>query len=228
MAFSVKFAAGLFSLLLITVYSCSRAQDGYYIEDPHVTFKGGLIAGANFTQVDGDTYSGYNKVGLNAGGVVYIHFTQTFGISMELLYSQKGSRGVTDAESVNIGEYIQQYHMNLDYAEVPLLLHYTTVYRKRKLDFEGGGSYARLIKSSEWVLSDQPVVIDPVLNRFNNNDFNYIVGASIQLYKQWYVNGRYQYSITDIRPTDRVPIGYSYGSKGQFNNLCVLRLMYFF
>jgi hypothetical protein len=224
----VKFAAGLFSLLSVIICSRATAQSSYYIEKPHMTFNGGLIAGGNFTQVDGDTYSGYNKAGLNAGGVVYIHFTQYIGISMELLYSQKGSRGITDAQSVNVGEYIEAYHMTLNYAEVPLLFHGITTIFGRKGDLEGGISYGRLIKSSEWIGAEPPVVVNPVLNRFNNTDFNYIIGLSVKLYKHWYVNGRFQYSIVDIRPTDRVPFGYSYSDKGQFNNLCVLRLIYYF
>jgi hypothetical protein len=223
--------AGRFICCLPLLLLCclgANAQDNYYIEQPHMTFNGGLIFGANFTQVDGDTYSGYNKIGINAGGVVYVHFNSFFGVSMELLYSQKGSRGMTDESSVALGEYIGRYGINVNYAEVPLLLHGITKVYNRKMDFEGGASYGRLINSSEWVVADQPVVINPIQNRFNNIDLNYIIGASIQLYKKWYVDGRFQYSIIPIRPTDRVPIGYSYGNKGQFNNLCVLRLMYYF
>lgn len=215
-------------LLLAAAGMRANAQSSYYVEPPHITFNGGLIFGTNFTQVDGDTYSGYHKIGINTGGVVYVHFTPKFGVSMELLYSQKGSRGMTDAYSTALGGYIGRYGMNLNYAEVPLLLHYVLKIYDRDVDMEGGASYGRLIKSSEWVVSDQPVIIDPIQNRFNTLDLNYILGASIKLYKKLYVDSRYQYSIIPIRPTDRVPIGYSYGSKGQFNNLCVLRLMYYF
>ena len=201
----------------------AAAQSNYFMEEPKV-FNGGLVLGANFTQVDGDSFYGYNKVGLNAGGVVYIHFTPIIGVSMELLYSQKGSRGELVTGSPILGTYVQKYFMTLNYVEVPLTFHVIS----HSFDLEAGLSYAYLIKSSEWVESDPPVVIDPVLNRFNTTDFEYIFGLSRRLYKKLYGNIRFQYSILDIRPTDRVPIGFSYGTAGQFNNLFNFRLMYLF
>ncbi len=195
-----------------------------------MTFNGGLIFCANMTQVDGDSYQGYHKIGLNAGGTVYIHFNKTFGVSMELLYSQKGSRAVEVLQSTYVGTYIAKYFMNLNYAEVPVLLH-CIIYLPnihRNLDLEVGGSYARLINSKEWAEWDQPIVIDPVLNRFNNVDVNYMFGAGIQLYKHWYMDARFQYSLISIRPTDRVPPQFSYGDKGQFNNVVAIRLLYIF
>jgi hypothetical protein len=213
----------LFILSSLFVCAHALAQSGYYLEDPKV-FNGGIIAGANFTQVDGDTYYGYHKVGLNVGAVVYVHFTEKFGASMELDYTQKGSRGESVSNSVSIGQYVEKYFMDLNYAEVPVTLHYKT----HKIDIEAGVSYARLINSKEWVLTDQPVVIDPVANRFNTNDIDYIIGAARQVYKNLYVNARFQYSIISIRPAERVPYGFGYGSDGQFNNMLNLRLIYLF
>ncbi len=187
-------------------------------------FTGGPILGINFSQVDGDTFFGYHKVGLNAGGQVYVHFTSKFGASMELLYSQKGSRGEVVLESPAWGTYVSKYFMNVNYAEVPLTVHFIT----RGLDFEAGISYARLINSNEWVLTDQPVTIDPVLNAFNNTDLEYIFGISKKLYRKLYANMRFQYSITSIRPNDRIPLNYGYGNDGQFNNLLNLRMVYSF
>ena len=200
-----------------------HAQGSFYEQDPKV-FNGGLIMGLNFTQVDGDTYFGYHKVGLNAGGVVYVHFTPFFGASMELLYSQKGSRGETVTESPSIGTYVTKYFMNVNYVEVPLTLHLVS----HKFDLEAGASYALLISSKEWVLSDQPVNVDPVHNKFNSSDIDYVFGLGREIYKRLFANIRFQYSITSIRPPERIPVGYGYGSDGQYNNLFCLRLMYWF
>lgn len=213
--------------ILIAFYSflCLhlQAQNKYFLE-PHGTFSGGLVAGATFTQVDGDTYYGYNKLGIAFGGMVYAHFNEQCGASMELLYAQKGSRGVNVTESPYIGTYVEKYFMNLNYIEVPFMFHY--IYYNT--DFEAGISYAYLIKSSEWIEADQPVIIDPVLNRFNTADLEYILGISRRFYKHYYVNARFQYSILPIRPTYRVPVGFSYGNDGQFNNLFELRILYLF
>lgn len=198
------------------------AQNGY-IEDPKV-FTGGPILGVNFTQVDGDSYYGYHKVGLTAGGVVYVHFTQWFGASMELVYTQKGSRGVNVTESPYIGTYVEKYSMNLNYVEVPVLLHA----KSNRVDFEAGVAYARLINSKEWAQADVPVIIDPEYNKFNTTDIDYLIGGSINIYKQLYLNIRYQYSIASIRDSYRIPVGFGYGGSGQFNNMFTARLMYLF
>lgn len=200
-----------------------QAQNDYFTGEPKV-FNGGLILGMNITQVDGDTYYGYHKVGLNVGGTVFVHFTRAFGVSMELLYAQKGSRGEDIIESPAIGTYVTKYFMNLNYVEVPVMLHYTY----HRYDVEAGVSYCYLVKSSEWVLADQPLNIDPVANSFNKTELEYIFGLSRRLYKQLYANARFQYSITSIRPSDRIPLGYGYGNQGQFNNMFALRLMYLF
>src|SRR5690606_17623874 len=87
---SSYFAVFIFMILLPEL---SRAQNpsSFYEEEPR-TFYGGLLLGSNFTQVDGDNFAGYHKVGLNAGGIVYTHLGEKVAASMEILFSQKGSR----------------------------------------------------------------------------------------------------------------------------------------
>jgi hypothetical protein len=209
-------------VLTVVVFTYSNAPAQSYYEEPLKVFSGGLILGMNFTQVDGDTYFGYHKVGLNAGGVVYVHFTKVFGASMELLYSQKGSRGESVLESSTAGTYVAKYFMNLNYVEVPVTLHIVS----HKFDFEGGASYARLIKSKEWIQTDMPVIIDPDHNRYNTSDVELIFGLGREVYKHWFLNLRFQYSLTSVRPPERIPVGFGYGSIGQFNNLFSLRVIY--
>jgi hypothetical protein len=211
------------TLIYLMIAQPCFAQSNFYEEDPKV-FSGGLILGANFSQIDGDTYYGFHKIGLNTGGVVYVHFTQKIGASLEFIYSQKGSRGESVSESPSIGTYVAKYFMNVNYVEVPLTFHVIA----HDLDFEAGVSYAYLIKSKEWIQADYPVIIDPVLNRFNTTDLDYVFGIGRKLYKKLYGNIRYQYSITSIRPNYRIPLDFGYGNQGQWNNLFCFRLMYFF
>jgi hypothetical protein len=215
-----------YASLFILAACCSAnsfAQSSYYEEDPKV-FTGGLILGTNFTQVDGDTYYGYYKIGLNAGGTVYVHFSKTVGVSMELLYAQKGVRGVAVLQSQYVGTYAEKYYLNLNYAEVPILFHI----KANLIDFEAGLSYARLISFKEWAETDQPAYFNPSVNYFKNSDFDYVVGLTIKAYKNLYLNARYQYSILSIRDPQRIPLGFGYGNNGQFNNTCALRVMYVF
>jgi len=213
----------IFALCCLALCSAYHtiAQSNFYEEEPQ-KFTGGLILGANFAQVDGDTYYGYHRFGINTGGIVYIHFTTRIGISMELLYTQKGSRGEAVIKSSNIGTFVAKYFMNLNYIEVPLTFHVIV----HDIDCEAGISYARLINSGEWIQAGYPVLIDPVKNRFNNSDIEYIFGISRKLYKKLYANARFQYSAISIRPDERIPATFGYGNNGQLNNLLSFRLVY--
>ena len=199
--FQVRQLTIVFVWLLLNPAAYVFAQGNMYGDNEDKKFSGALILGLNFAQVDGDSYYGYHKVGLHAGGEVYIHFTPVYGLSMDLLYSQKGSRGVTETESPYVGTYFSKYYMDVNYVEVPVTFHYIF----KKYDVEAGASYARLVKSNEWILTDQPVIIDPVRNRFNISDVDMIFGLTRQIYKKLFTNLRYQYSLTSIRPGERIP-----------------------
>ena len=216
-----------FALLVVSGISPGYAREdstAYDDEPPYRLFDGRLLFGTNFSQLNGDTYGGYHKVGLNMGGQVYVHFSRLFGVSLELLYSQKGVRGGTVKESYTLGTYFDKYYLNLNYAEAVLMAHFDTYI----FDYEAGISYARLIRSDEWAEADVPVVIDPALAYFNSYDVNYAAGISGRINDHWHCNMRYQYSITPVRSWDRVLPRYSDGSGGQHNEAVSLRLVYVF
>lgn len=191
--------------------------------DPPNLFEGRLVAGFNICQVDGDTYSGFNKVGIQAGAMVYVHITPKFGASMELLYAQKGVRGAHVTNSYTLGTYFDKYFLNLNYIEVPLMLHYKWNYI---FDFEAGLSYARLVTTKEWAEADVPVVFDPVLGSFNKADLNYIAGLTVRFHKHWYGSVRFQYSAMPIRTWERVHPRYAQYGVSQYNNVAVFRMVY--
>lgn len=198
-----------------------RPKDLSYLKE-YKLFEGGFVFGMNASQVDGDTYSGYNKAGIHAGGVVCVHFNQTIGVSLELLYSQKGSRGAHVEESPYIGTFFDKYYLNLNYVQMPLVLH---VKFNPKMEMEGGISYSRLVNSWEYAESDQPWYVDPNQTWFDKTDICYLVGFSYRLSRHWYGNVRYEYSLDSIRPSERQPWPYTqYG--GQYNNSFTFRLMY--
>ncbi len=182
------------------------------------TFYGGLILGANFTQIDGDNFAGYRRVGINTGGVVYIKLDEHLAGSMEVLLSQKGSRA-TYAQVTAAGQYITKYGVDLTYGEIPVMINY---FDSRKSHFGGGFSYSQLAASNEYMnanytipkLSDYP---------FKKKDINLLLSGSLHMYKGLFLNLRFQYSILSIR--DNVP-GITRGA--QFNNLWTLRFMYLF
>ena len=55
-------------------------------------FHGGIMAGLAGTQVAGDSYSGFKKAGIFAGGFVSLDVGGESSMRMEITYFQKGSR----------------------------------------------------------------------------------------------------------------------------------------
>ncbi len=210
-------------LIVVSGYVCTAKSDDIFPDDDK-TFDGRLIFGLNFTQVDGDSHAGFHNVGLNVGGMVYVHLSNSIGVSLEMLYTKKGSRGAHVKESYYVGTYLDKYYLNLKYAEIPLLFH---LKRWQFFDYEVGVSYARLISSKEWGAADVPVQIFPQYNYFNNFDISYIAGFTVRMHKHWYGNVRFQYSATTIRPLQRVPERYNVLAD-QFNNAVTFRAYYRF
>ena len=112
------------------------------------SFNGGLIAGATFSQVDGDLYAGYHKIGFTAGGYVNLPLSHHFALQMELKYTQMGAHSsAEEAEMAGYGPYNLSLHM----AEIPLMLQYDLGYFKiggKSLDFitlEAGVSFDFLL-----------------------------------------------------------------------------------
>ena len=210
--------------------SAVKAQNptDYYEETPH-TFLGGLIAGANFTQVDGDNYAGYRRVGLNAGGVVYTRLSEHFAVSLEILFSQKGS--VSDGAQISTKQnfLIEKYGIGLGYAEVPIQL---CIFDKHKSHISAGFSVSRLAYSSESATilptggtATESFDFSPY--PFRKMDYNVIAGGSLHLVKGLFLNLRFQYSLRPIRGKDDNPPEFSAG-RPQYNNMWTLRVMYLF
>ena len=231
---SRKFAALIIiTVILIAFSGVTYAQDdddgephGLYVEQPKV-FYGGLVAGANFSQVDGDYFAGYHKVGFNGGGIVYAQLAKHIALSMEILYSQKGSKGGSnDLPKIppNLPKvYILKYGINANYAEVPVMINY---FDKRKSHFGVGVSYSRLVNCNEVLQIDSSNNIQNInLNDkypFVANNLDFIAGVELHLWKGLFMNVRFQYSMIPVRsnlPPD-------YARADEYNNMWAMRLMY--
>jgi hypothetical protein len=220
---SVKISFYLCLMLVFANAESYGQSRGYFTnENDTRTFYGGLLIGANFSTVDGDNYGGYHKVGLNTGGVVYARFLPMLFGSLEFLYTQKGSRGVKVFESSYVGTAIEKYYLDLNYVEVPVIVHYAFT---DQLNIGIGGAYAQLLKSKEDVYTDQPIFLDPAKYPFRKDDYSFILDAGFQIGSGLFVKGRFQYSTATIRDFDKVPIGFGAGNL-QYNNLFSLRVMY--
>lgn len=210
------------SVYLLCVSSKLYAQYSPFEEDDRRIFYGGFALGMNFSTVNGDTYDGFHKVGLNTGAQVHVKILPYFTASLEMLYTQKGSRGVR-AESGYTGTLFDKYYLDLNYVEMPLTVHY---FFQKKWNAGFGISYSRLIHSKEDAVTTQPVNLDPTLYPFRKEDYNYIMDGGLQLNKRLFLNARYQFSINTIRDENKIPQGYGYANYGEYNELFTIRLVY--
>ena len=179
-------------------------------------FEGGVLGGLNASQVDGDTYSGYNKPGIVAGGYVQTNLSRTVFVSMELKFAQKGSRHV-DSLAVD-GQ--RKYIMRLNYAEMPIYLGIRT---SEKVSLLAGLSTGYLISGTEYDIYGKFVQADQ--HPFNAIDVEAMLGFRFQMTKRLFVDIRGAYSMTPIRK--KIPdISLYYWRSNQFNNLLNTTILY--
>ena len=104
-------------ILLASLFSSvsvgTKAQEG----DPRA-FQMGFKAGLNASQIWGDGYAGFNKIGGYAGFSLSQEWKPQWKWSFEMLYHNKGS--VQPPKNGNLFHKIA-----LHYVEVPLLINYT-------------------------------------------------------------------------------------------------------
>ncbi len=204
-------------------YTANAQLVDIFSENDDRTFYGGLTAGGNFSTVDGDSYGGYKKAGWVVGGTVYAHLFSDFFVNIELLYTQKGSRGVVAKTSFYSGDFFERYWLDLNYVEIPVIFH-CKIPAKWNMHLGAGASYARLLKSKEEIYTDQPVIINPDETRFNDEDINFVINYGVQIANRWFLNARYQRSVKTIRAFQNIPVWQ--GESKQFNDLFSLRLLY--
>lgn len=183
-------------------------------------FTAGVVAGLSASQVHGDTYSGFDKAGLYAGGFVKRNLSETWTAQLEMVYVQKGSRKNPNPE---IGDYTL-YLLKLDYIELPLLIqwHY------KKLNFEIGAAYAALIYDRE---ENQFGVVNNMFP-LQKSDISFLAGFSYKLNDHFIVNVRNSNSVFPVRKFG-APVYYqrrlsNWFNKGMYNNVMIIALQYHF
>ena len=180
-------------------------------------FEGGAVAGLSASQVDGDTYSGFNKLGILAGGWVRRMFTYSVGGQLEVRYIMKGAY-----ESENI-DAAYLYRLVLHYADIPIMINYH--YRERVL-FEIGLSPEFLVYHRE---DDQYGEIPEGETANGGPPFHWLTmsaigGIGYTFWERFMVNVRYNYSVMPIRDH---PSGQTYLlNRGQYNNVLTFSMYY--
>jgi hypothetical protein len=181
---------------------------------------GGLSAGINLSQVDGDEIYGFHKIGFNGGPSVMIPFgkNKKWSVTLELLYSQKGShQNVGSADTA--GQPRPYYYLILDYAEVPVLVHFTD---KKVIAGGIGFSYGQLVNHKEII---HGIRVDSTI--LKKNDISVIADVRIRLWQRLWIDARYTYSMFKIA-TRNYNNSYHTWDRNYFNNVISIRFTYLF
>ena len=109
--------------------------------------KGELFLGGNITQLDGDECYRFRKPGVHVGAGALIPLTSYLDIGLEVLFNQKGAyKG--DSINQHLGLYTGRYKLNLNYAEIPVMVYLTD---KDRYSLGVGVSYGRIVGLQEYI-----------------------------------------------------------------------------
>ncbi len=155
-------------------------------------FKASVLFGQNFSQVDGDYQLGYDRRGTTFGVRGAVLFRPDFDVSVEMLYSEKGTSPTPS--KILTGRYLD---IKSRYAEIPLLLntHFSrSEYGYYRWTLQAGVSYGRMLKSEIRAFNNYipDSVNTPSLQyeNFNTSEFSIVTGASYQFLHRFSLNLR--------------------------------------
>lgn len=154
------------------------------------TFKSGLLAGLSGSQIEGDGYGGYNKLGFIVGGFTNTDLNEKWSTQFEIYYITKGS---FKAAKPSKGIY-NKFYLNMNYIEVPIALRY----KYNKFMFEIGPYLAKFLSlkfEDEFGERKQPFINYPV----KSFDFGGFVGINYNISEKLMFNLRSKNSLIPFR-----------------------------
>jgi hypothetical protein len=180
--------------VLMTIFFITTSQN----LEAQQRFKAGLTFGLNAAQINGDNTGGYNKLGIVGGLRAITVLTEKSDLSIELLYSQRGSRN-DKAEPINI-------RIDLNYIEIPVTYNFKDWYIEDegyyKVQAVGGLAFSRLLRAD---VEDAFGVTAEATDDFNTNDIGIVLGAEFFLSKHWSLSGRWTSSFNLLSDAENSP-----------------------
>ena len=188
-------------------------------------FEAKVIGGINASQLEGDNFSGFDKIGLQGGfGVTYPLNEQPSGpsskagksLSIELLFNQKGS-----SSTFSLSSNVQRTSTTLNYIQIPLIFSmdqwYDVTESSYRISLEGGLYYARLfgMESSHNVFAN-------FTDEFRKNDTGVVLGVKYRFRYNWSIGARYDHSFLKVFQDANT------GLRGLLSYLISLRIEYHF
>ena len=174
------------------------AVSGQYRSKPKFeTFEMGILTGLNLSQMDGDYFQGYDKLGLMFGFQGIMNLSRGMGIQIELLYSQKGSR--IEHGTVITPQSRKDRIIDLRYAEVPILVRLLLEPKKENTAYVTiGFSVAQRI-GIQIIENDKNdirgTVYQDIKDEFTSREINLVVGLS-KYFQRLSLGIRFVYGLT--------------------------------
>lgn len=189
-----KFPMKLSVIILFLLCSVLHTLSAQKSDNEEGIFTASIVAGANFSQIDGDEDAAYSKVGFNGGARGGVRFGDRMELCTEILFSQKGSY---------IKSLDKTYH--LDYMEVPLLFYYKdweaadkNNRKYMRVMIGGGFSYSRLLNSTIKQYGTELEDGQSGYAKFLSNDLMFMLDANIFFTRNWGINVRWARSLLTI------------------------------
>ncbi|MEM6262349.1 MAG: outer membrane beta-barrel protein [Bacteroidota bacterium] len=165
----------ILSLVLLTFFQVGHSQN----------VGGGLSAGFNTSQIDGDGFGGFYKVGASLGGYVYYDIFNNLRFQVDLLYDQVGSSWRNN-----------EINYRVNYFSVPVLLNLNIPIQigasEFEIGFHGGPSFGILL-GAEDVLNEQDFT-----DELNSLEVRMVGGGSFNFTERFAFLLRYGYSISNL------------------------------
>ncbi len=150
-------------------------------------FQGGITAGFNMSQLDGDRLAGYNQIGLVGGLRASALLADKWQLSLELLYSQLGSDRSRNDDPLSIYDNIR-----LNFVEAPVFVSFTDW----KFRVYAGGSYASLINYKVIDVFGEDITDD---QNFNPDLFSLILGATFHFTEKFGLDVRWSRHLNSLQ-----------------------------
>jgi len=170
------------AILLLTTITDAQAQ----------RFKGTAVLGLNLAQIDGDNLYGYNKLGLHGGFKLDYPLASKLDLSLEMLFSGRGSTA-----GFGFGSTTSEY-TSLQYLDLPIMLSIKDWFIAEKgyykVSAHGGLGLAYLF--SVTTANDQ---YQASLDKFNSIDFSYFFGITYRFNKRLGITIRHTRAFTKLR-----------------------------
>lgn len=191
-----------------------------YSQEKSNTFNLLITAGVSPSQVHGDAYSGFHKLGAMGGVGVETLFNDKWSANLSFLFIQKGARKNQNAEKNDL----TYYYLNMNYLEVPVMF----VYKQKKFLFDAGVSAGYLINYYEGSEAGNLTGIYPFL-KF---EYSVKIGLGYAISPKWSVNLRSSNSFITTRPNRTRQAIYFNNiiartfNKGYYNNILEFAVTY--